>query len=226
MENLRIELINIEHRIKEIAGNDVYNLHKLRMDKATQCTLNSLLNQRQNILNEMFFGDFSEMACFRQVNNMLTKLTTDLFNRIKALSTSHEYFADKTFDSEYELEGTIKIVVDSQSSLLRLDNDEYYGSDFLLMNSIITEFHRTQNENIEWFVGKGVEGEDKPWCDDGVSWNEYPFYGHKEFDDILICHAVHDICSHKMYSIPDLLRLNDYWAEVKLTLQKFVSQSL
>lgn len=46
--------------------------------------------------------------------------------------------------------------------------------------------------------------------DDGVTWAE----GHlrrAELEHIVVCHAVHDICTHKPYSIPDLLRLNDFW---------------
>lgn len=224
MKNLRNRLIYIENQIVEIAGNDIYGLTGLCYKKEMQNSLQELLNSRQNILNEMFVGDSSEMLRFRQVNDMLSKLTADLFNRVKALSVSQASIIDKSFDDDYELEGTIKIIVDSQDSIKQLDNDECYGSDFLLMNGVITEFHRMENENIEWFGGKEVERDEKPWCDDGVSWNEYPFRNNHNFDDILICHAVHDICSHKLYSIPDLLRLNDYWAEVKLTLQKFASQ--
>lgn len=225
MENQRNKLINIEHQIKEITGNDFDNLFWLRIDKNTQSSLERLLYRRQKILNEMFVGDSSEMARFRQVNDMLAKLTTDLFNRVKALSALRESVSDKTFDDDYELEGTIRIVVDGQESILRLGNDEYYGSDFLFINGVITLLHETNIRYIENFTGKGIEGDEKPWCDDGVSWNEYPFNGRTAFDDIIICHAVHDICSHKLYSIPDLLRLNDYWAEVNLTLQKFASQS-
>lgn len=60
--------------------------------------------------------------------------------------------------------------------------------------------------------------------DDGVSWNEPPFYGHPEFDDIIICHAMHNLSGHMLYSIPDILRLNDFWAEVHLTFQSITTQ--
>ena len=44
-------------------------------------------------------------------------------------------------------------------------------------------------------------------------------FDREEFKDICICHAVHELCQHKMYSIPDLLRMNDFWCEVKVTHQ-------
>lgn len=65
---------------------------------------------------------------------------------------------------------------------------------------------------------------DSPIFDDGVSWNEPPFYGHPEFDDIIICHAMHNLSGHMLYSIPDILRLNDFWAEVHLTFQSITTQ--
>ena len=37
------------------------------------------------------------------------------------------------------------------------------------------------------------------------------------FDDIIGCYGIHVLCSHNYYSIPDLLHLNDFWCEVKLT---------
>ena len=36
---------------------------------------------------------------------------------------------------------------------------------------------------------------------------------------------MHDICTHKYYSIPDLLRMNDFRCEVKVTHQHIVDQS-
>ena len=44
-------------------------------------------------------------------------------------------------------------------------------------------------------------------------------FDREEFKDICICHAVHELCQHKMYSIPDLLRMNDFWCEVRVTHQ-------
>ena len=43
---------------------------------------------------------------------------------------------------------------------------------------------------------------------DGTTWAE-ACLDHPAFKHICICHAVHDICTHKSYSIPDLLHMND-----------------
>lgn len=52
--------------------------------------------------------------------------------------------------------------------------------------------------------------------DDGETWAEGCLM-RPELDSICICHAVHDICTHKDYSIPDLLRMDDFFVDVCIT---------
>ncbi|MBR6638969.1 MAG: hypothetical protein IKL35_01255 [Muribaculaceae bacterium] len=222
--NLKQDLLNVESAIKAITGNDIeYMSFWWRNDEKCE-KVKTLLHQRRTLLNKMFLATPSEIVRFKQVNEMLYRLTSQLFNRVKKLSNSHKIISDPTLDDDYEIDGTLRVVVESETDILTLDNDDYYGSDFLLMNHILYLIYDGHNSDIEWFNADVISNEEKPMCDDGVSWNEYPFYGRKEFDDIVICHAVHDICNHKKFSIPDLLRINSYWAETKLTLQKFASQ--
>ena len=221
---LKKELKTVESSIKEITGNDIEDMtNRWRSEKKCD-KLKTLLQQRCELLNKMFVATPTEVDRFKQVNEMLYRLTNQLFNRVKNLSSSCEKIADRTFDDDYEIYGTLRVVVERETDILSLDNDDYYESDFLLMNHILSNIYNEHNSDIEWFNADAIDGQEKPMCDNGISWNEYPFYGRKYFDDIVICHAVHNLCNHKMYSIPDLLRLNSYWAEVKLTLQKFASQ--
>ena len=222
--NLKQQLLNIESSIKAIAGDKIEYMDRWWRNDEKCDKVETLLQQRCTLLNKMFVATPTEVDRFKQVNDMLYRLTNQLFNRVKNLSSSCEKIADRTFDDDYVIWGTLQVVVELESDILILDNDNYYGSDFLFMNHILCLIYDGDNNGIEWFNADAITGEDKPMGDDGVSWNEYPFFDRKEFDDIVICHAVHDICNHKMFSIPDLLRINSYWAEVKLTLQKFASQ--
>ena len=61
------------------------------------------------------------------------------------------------------------------------------------------------------------------FLNDGTTWAE-SWLDREEFKEITICHAVHDLCTHKYYSIPDLLRMNDFWIEIKITHQHIVDQ--
>ena len=52
------------------------------------------------------------------------------------------------------------------------------------------------------------------WEDDGVSWDH-----RKRFPEICLCHAAYSLLSDNLFSWPDLLRMNDFWCEVKVTHQ-------
>ena len=224
IEELKPELVRIESSIKTITGDNIENMTYWWRNEEKCDKVETLLQQRRTILNQMFTATSAELEHFRQVNEMLYNLTAQLFDRVKDLSHSSEKVANSTYDDDYEIFGTLQVSVELETDILTLDDDDYYGSDFLFMNHILCLIYDGHHGNIEWFNADAIAGEEKPMCDDGVSWNEYPFFDRKEFDDIVICHAVHDICNHKMFSIPDLLRINSYWAETKLILQKIVSQ--
>lgn len=224
IEELKPELVRIESSIKTITGDNIENMTYWWRNEEKCDKVETLLQQRRTILNQMFTATSAELEHFRQVNEMLYNMTAQLFDRVKDLSHSSEKVANSTYDDDYEIFGTLQVSVELETDILTLDDDDYYGSDFLFMNHILCLIYDGHHGNIEWFNADAIAGEEKPMCDDGVSWNEYPFFDRKEFDDIVICHAVHDICNHKMFSIPDLLRINSYWAETKLILQKIVSQ--
>lgn len=125
------------------------------------------------------------------------------------------------FDDDYEIEGSLRFSFNGEESVLKLDDDSHYSSDFTqmmeLLNVLIhrkTDLHPLECIDLH-----------SPSLDDGQSWDEYPFRGRKEFDDITICYAIHNFTSHLGYSIPDLIRMNDFWAEVHLTIQSITTQN-
>ena len=59
--------------------------------------------------------------------------------------------------------------------------------------------------------------------DDGSTWAEGPLRNPK-LEHIVVCHALHALCTHMNWSIPDVLRINDLSIEVKLTIQQFSDQ--
>ncbi|MDE7102301.1 MAG: hypothetical protein K2O37_05850 [Bacteroidales bacterium] len=121
-----------------------------------------------------------------------------------------------------------------------MTNDSYYGSDFRRMLSIIDQLYLHQCKGFEIkgieHSGKSIKLDDAPDMsneelgfrdnlNDGDDWGRDTFLGgYSAFNHICICHAIHAICSHQPYSIPDLLRMNDFWCEVKVTHQHLVRQ--
>lgn len=123
-------------------------------------------------------------------------------------------------------------------SILELPEDSYYGSDFAYMIELICcclleEYNGGLPEIEECSCNYSPKNtsdmtDEQLQCvdvwDDGVTWAE----GHlrrPELKHIIVCHAIHDICTHKPYSIPDLLRLNDFWVEAHLVCQHIIDQN-
>lgn len=219
-DNLKHRLAEVESKIRAIAGVDIDH-----SDSWTSCLekrekVGSLLDSRREILNEMFLPSDENVFRFKAVNERLFTLTRQLHDRVMALESRLSLVMDcPDFDDDHELEGTLRYCFNSEDSVLKLEDDCEYGSDFTLMIKLIADLgYGTVKENIE-----RVHYSSTP-LDDGQSWNEYPFSGRREFADIIICHAVHQLTGHQFYSIPDLIRLNDFWAEAKLTIKSITKQ--
>lgn len=220
MKELNKSLADIESAITALVGEDIdsYSLHRLSSEEIE--TIEDLLADRKHILNEMFQPTDENMARFRAINQRLFKLTENLHRRFKIIESKSAIFSDcQDFDDDYEIEGWLRHVFNGTESILALPDDEYYGTRFALMIKTLYELYEEKGlQNIE-----SAYHESAP-LDDGVSWDEPPYRGKPEFDDIVICHAVHDLTNHKAYSIPDLLRLNDFWCEVQIKIQSITDQ--
>lgn len=213
-------LSEVESQIIAIAGSDIERSGDWTKMPDDRERIENLLESRRRVLNSMFRPTDDNMRRFRAVNERLYSLTLQLCDRVRSLNEKLPLVMDTPdFDDDYEIVGRLRYSFNGEKSVLRLGDDEYYGSDFTLMIKLISELnYGTVKENIEDIGPRSI------LLDDGVSWDEYPFAGREEFDGIIISHAVHHITNHQQYSIPDLLRLNDFWAEVRLTLQSITEQ--
>lgn len=214
-------LQEIESRIIELVGSDLDQFNYDELSKAVKEEVKRLLRERRDILNEMFQPTEANLTQFGKVNDELYRLTMALNERVKKFISKQAILLDTPdFDDDYELEGTLKFVFNDEASICHLPDDAYYGSNFAVMVKTLYEVY--SNSGIESIVTiNGHRGS----LDDGISWYEYPFNRFHEFKDFIICYAVHDLTDHKLYSIPDLLRLNDFWSEVNLKVQSRTNQA-
>ena len=132
IEELKPELVRIESSIKTITGDNIENMTYWWRNEEKCDKVETLLQQRRTILNQMFTATSAELEHFRQVNEMLYNLTAQLFDRVKDLSHSSEKVANSTYDDDYEIFGTLQVSVELETDILTLDDDDYYGSDFYL----------------------------------------------------------------------------------------------
>ena len=128
-----------------------------------------------------------------------------------------------------DVEGKLVYSYNDSDSVLKYEEDRIYQSDFdymIELVSLLMEKSRHRVAEIESVIVSYRPGcnpsitDEELDCvntlDDGETWAEGCLM-RPELDSICICHAVHDICTHKDYSIPDLLRMDDFFVDVCIT---------
>lgn len=236
----RKQLQRVEASILRLTGRDMDRLSVRLISEKKRERIGELIMERKALLNRMFAATAEEVERMERVNSLLLDLTQQMYRRSaelyrRVLDTT----LDKTFDDDVMVEGSLKYGCNGPDSVLHLTNDHYYGSDFTRMLQIISCLYSCdvdgfQPEEIECTSTGSIDPDDTPSMsdaqlgfandlDDGTTWAE-GWLDHPAFKHICICHAVHDICTHKCYSIPDLLRMNDFWCEVKISHQHIVEQ--
>lgn len=220
---MKAEIQKIESQILTVTAGKNYANAEWMNDKKQRCKVEQLLSQREELLNKMFIPTPEAMEHFKIVNNRLFTLSEQLRNRIKTLNNKIDMIMDcPEFDDDYEIEGSLRFSFNGEESVLKLNDDRHYGSDFTQMMELLDILIHRRNTDLHPLECIDLHSSN---LDDGQSWDEYPFRGRKEFDDIIICYAIHNFTSHLGYSIPELIRMNDFWCEAHLIVQSITTQN-
>ena len=139
---------------------------------------------------------------------------------------------DPEFDNHVDVEGTLKFEMNDKDSILPMSNDNYYGSDFELVFEIISclylhKYLRREEIEFSYCYKVDMDKDDMQDADnlnDGDSWYEACQPAADKLSHLCICHAIYDLNMHKPYSIPDILRMNDFSVEVAVKHQHFANQ--
>lgn len=181
-------------------------------------------------LNTMFYDHCSnnELKRFATINEHLYNTTQHMYERTNMAKDFLQTMATHEKDSDVLIESKLQFRCDDVADVLKLEYDEYYGSDFANMITLLSTidrdfYHREEIDQIylqsEIIDGKVVVKDDIiNVLDDGRSWSE-GYLRHEKLSHLVICNAVHDICDHKSYSIPDLLRMNSFEVSVEIKIQ-------
>lgn len=220
MDDPKSEIQKIEAEILAITGSDVDEYNEWTESESTRNRVESLLKRRCKLLNDAFQMTVENLDRLSQVNIHLTNLTKRAYDRIGEIEAV-EYYMTDCEDDDYDVESHIRFIYRGDDSVLKLDDDDYYGSNFTLMIKALTELYITKGQGNIIYARLGKNN-----LDDGESWVEEPFCKWKDrLHDIIICYAVHDLTSHKAYSIPDLLRLESFLCESVVTFQSITRQN-
>ena len=232
-ESLRECVQKIEGELRSIVGDCIGKWFSIpRYDYEFE-ELVELLNRRRELLDKMFVATSEEIERMEQVNNRLSDLTNKLFARTEELCrkmTTTTY--DPEFDNHVDVEGTLKFEMNDKDSILPMSNDNYYGSDFELVFEIISclylhKYLRREEIEFSYCYKVDMDKDDMQDADnlnDGQSWYHANMPAADKLSHLCICHAMYDLNMHKPYSIPDILRMNDFSVEVAVKHQHFANQ--
>lgn len=199
----RVTLRFVEDKILRIIDIDGWMSQK---DLEEQ--VKDLLLDRHVILNKMFRMHVTkqEVARFREVNDHLTDLTRQMFADHRTIMESSYINSLEDINLECLVEVESVLDVDDGGEVLELADDADYGSNFAKMIDTIAWTEDLEIRSSTSHPGETIEPD---YLDDGTSWAEGCLVL-PQFEDIIVCHAVHDLCTHKNYTIPDLLRIPSY----------------
>lgn len=200
---LKATLQFVEDKILRIIDDDSWMMKKEIAEQVKE-----LLSDRHFIMGKMFLLHVTEqeVARFREVNDHLLELTRNMFSEHEKLLDSLKGSPFLSVASWNDVVVGSKLDVDEDAEVLRYDDDDDYGSNFAQMIEALA-----WTEDLEIYSCNTILGE-KPEpdrLDDGCSWAE-GCLDVPQFDSIGVCYAVHDLCTHKNYSVPDLLRIRSY----------------
>lgn len=170
--------------------------------------MKELLSDRHFILGKMFRLHVTEQEVvrFREVNDHLLELTRKMFGEHMKLLGSLRGNPVLSFTNWDNVVVESELDVDEDAKVLRYDDDDDYGSDFTQMIDAIA--WTEDLEILSCFTTLGEEPE-PDHLDDSTTWAE-GCLDVPQFGGIDVCYAVHDLCTHKKYSVPDLLRIRSY----------------
>lgn len=240
-DQLRAKLKKLESNILRITSDPI-DFHNLRRfldwcgDKKAVESVRDMMGYRKFILDTLFAKHYTdaEIARLEKVNSLLLDPTNRTYKRTADLFRALIAMQKDELDDDYEIEGSLVPEFDTVDSTLRLEEDTYYGSDFTRMAALLQEtekylldlahVHPLWSSVADYsptMSDKELNCENS--LDDGTSWAEGALRSRK-LEHITVCYALHALCTHMNFSIPDILRMNDFKVEVKLTVQQFSDQ--
>lgn len=228
----------IERKIKHIAETIGFLEEEdisVRMSDKDKFALYSLLVARRYLLDKMM-GEPSEIYV-RMVSYQSNKLSLlmakclkqgqKMWEAIRATSS----FEEKDGYLQYS-EFVLTYQVDSRLAVLALEDDDMYGSDFYFIHRLICTLSEQTNlfdKNLmkkklilDAIVGKDWADEDLP--SEVERWNESTLFS-PAFKDIRVCPAIMALHCSLPYSIPDIVRMNNFVCHTSITCEKSFSES-
>ncbi len=181
---LKATLQFVEDKINRITDNHTWASKKELTEQVKE-----LLSDRHFILGKMFRLHVTEQEVMKLLESLKGNPVLSVTN-----------WDDVVVES--------KLDVDEDAKVLRFDDDDDYDSNFTQMIDAIAWTEDLEIQSCYTILGEKPEPDH---LDNSSRWSwaegclDVP-----QFSGIGVCYAIHDLCTHKNYSVPDLLRIRSY----------------
>ncbi|MES4921142.1 hypothetical protein ABVC70_04225 [Hoylesella timonensis] len=242
---LRELLQLVEGNIKGIIGKNPLSFYLERPSHNIMEEIDDYIGLRTVILDKMFTYSPDEIERMEQVNTLLTDLRRNMYRRTCALyRTLLAHGVDESFDDDYEVEGKLAVGVEYDSNegdfgtVLHLENDAYYGSDFAYMLYVIMKTEeerryalgyidkccvRHNERNTPDMTDKELLAQNFAFLVVDTSWDER--LHHNDLKHICFGYAFHSLYTHNPYALADILRINSFVVNVQLVCLQLTDQA-
>ena len=242
---LRELLQSVEGNIKGIIGKNPLSFYLERPSHNIMEEIDDYIGLRTVILDKMFTYSPDEIERMEQVNTLLTDLRRNMYRRTCALyRTLLAHGVDESFDDDYEGEGKLAVGVEYDSNegdygtVLHLENDAYYGSDFAYMLYVIMNNEEERRYALGYIdnccvrhnerdtpdmTDKELLAQNFAFLDDGTSWDEC--LHRDDLKHICFGYAFHSLYTHNPYALADILRINSFVVNVQLLCLRLTDQT-
>ena len=177
-----------------------------------------LIEERKNVLDALFQATPDEVMRMDKLNDQLKAITRQMHERVAIVNED----AAKIFvDGNFEVEGRLNYNPNAAGAILQMENDDYFGSDFAKIHQVIDMLFDQGYLPIKCadFVRASDLVND---FDDGKWETAYEDWQPQadKLKYINICFAIHSLNAYHPYSIPDILRMNNF--DITLAIKQTV----
>ena len=208
IRQLRQRLQTCENRIIETANWDTNYFYDGSLPNERYERMMKLLRRRRQILNWMCVYSENEMKRIEELDSMLTKVTQEMYNDLDTLHTGRIATPNmEQYNYSTWLEARLSFNYSGENSVVTLEEDTYYGSQFDKMLNLLSAeegnlSYRSACSAYRALISAALTNPDKDKHD--------------------LCSALLGLLGHPIYSVPDVLRMNSFKIKILMEQERIV----
>ena len=181
--------------------------------------LAKLIEERKDTLDALFQATPNEVMRMDKLNDQLKAITRQMHERVAIVNED----ASKIFGGgDFEVEGHLNYNPNATNAILPMANDDYFGSDFAKIHQVVDMLFNQGYLAVK--CADFVRASDLVNDFDNGHWETAYEDWQPQADKlkyINICFAIHSLNAYHPYSIPDILRMNNF--DVTVTIKKVMT---